>query len=158
MVLLEAFPSGWELEVLASDLSTKVLDRAAAGLWPLEKAKEIPDRYLKAYMLKGYGAQEGLMKAAPEIRNVVRFARVNLVGDGWPSEPFDLVFCRNVLIYFDRPTQQRILSRLVLQLKDDGLLFLGHSESVLGFDGLAPVGPTVYRRTTPASSSAAARR
>jgi chemotaxis protein methyltransferase CheR len=147
MVLLSAFPTGWELEVLASDLSTKVLDRAAAGVWPLEKAKEIPEPYLKSFMLKGFGAQEGLMKAGPEIRELVRFARVNLVGEGWPSgAPFDLVFCRNVLIYFDRKGKIAVVERLLERLDPRGYLFLGHAESLGGFTARArPVLPTVYQ-------------
>jgi chemotaxis protein methyltransferase CheR len=147
MVLLSAFPAGWDLEVLASDLSTKVLDRAAAGVWPLEKAKEIPEPYLKAFMLKGYGAQEGLMKAGPEIRALVRFERVNLVGEDWPAlPPFDLVFCRNVLIYFDRRGKIAVVEKLLGRLAPDGYLFLGHAESLGGFTTRArPIVPTVYQ-------------
>jgi len=145
MVLLGAFP-GWELEVLATDLSTKALERAAAGVWPLEKAKEIPEAYLKAYMLKGYAAQEGLMKAGPELRAIVRFARVNLVGEGWPAGSFDLVFCRNVLIYFDRQSKIAVIDRLMERLDDGGYLFLGHAESLGGFTSRArPVLPTIYQ-------------
>jgi chemotaxis protein methyltransferase CheR len=145
MSLLAAFPSGWELEVVASDLSTKVLARASAGLWPIEKAAEIPEAHLKAFMLRGYGAQEGLMKAGPELRAILRFARVNLVGDGWPPGPFDLVFCRNVLIYFDRATKLRVVERLLERLDRRGYLFLGHAESLGGFaTGARPVIPTVY--------------
>ncbi len=145
MSLLSAFPSGWELEVLASDLSTKVLERASAGVWPLEKAKEIPERHLKAFMLRGYGAQEGLMKAGPEIRALVRFARVNLVGDGWPGGPFDLVFCRNVLIYFDRAAKVQVIERLLERLDPRGYLFLGHAESLGGFSTRArSIVPTIY--------------
>jgi chemotaxis protein methyltransferase CheR len=145
MSLLAFFPSGWELEVVASDLSTKVLDRARNGVWPLEKSKEIPEPYLKAFMLRGFGGQEGLMKAGPEIREVVRFARVNLVGDDWPAGPFDLVFCRNVLIYFDRATKVRVVERLLERVDPRGHLFLGHAESLGGFTTRArPVIPTVY--------------
>jgi chemotaxis protein methyltransferase CheR len=146
MVLLEAFP-GWGLEVLGSDLSTRVLERAAAGVWPVEKAQEIPAPYLKAFMLKGYGAHEGLMTAGPEVRSIVRYARVNLVGDDWPSgPPFDLVFCRNVLIYFDRPGKIGVVERLVDRLAPAGYLFLGHAESLGGLTGKArPVVPTVYQ-------------
>ncbi len=146
MVLLAAFP-GWKLEVLASDLSTRVLERAAAAVWPLEKSKEIPEPHLKAFMLKGYGAQEGLMKAGPEIRAIVRFARVNLVGEAWPSAPpFDLVFCRNVLIYFDRRSKIAVVERLIERLDAGGYLFLGHAESLGGFTARArPVLPTVYQ-------------
>jgi chemotaxis protein methyltransferase CheR len=146
MVLLAAFPSGWELEVLASDLSTKVLQRATAGIWPIAKAKEIPQDHLKAFMLKGHGAQEGLMKAGPEIRAVVRFARVNLVGEPWPASPFDLVFCRNVLIYFDRAGKLRVVERLLGHLAPGGYLFLGHAESLGGLTTRArPVVPTIYQ-------------
>jgi chemotaxis protein methyltransferase CheR len=147
MVLLSAFPVGWELEVLASDLSTKVLERAAAGVWSLSKSSEIPDEYLKAFMLKGYGAQEGLMKAGPDVRAIVRFARVNLVADGWPAAaPYDLIFCRNVLIYFDRRGKISVVERLLGRLAPDGYLFLGHAESLGGFTTRArAVLPTVYQ-------------
>ena len=147
MVLLSAFPAGWDLEILASDLSTKVLDRAAAGLWPLEKSKEIPDAYLKAFMLRGFGAQEGLMQAGPEIRALVKFTRVNLVGDAWPGgPPFDLVFCRNVLIYFERQAKIAVVERLLERLDPSGFLFLGHAESLGGFTVKARAAlPTVYQ-------------
>ena len=147
MVLLSAFPAGWDLEILASDLSTKVLDRAAAGLWPLEKSKEIPDAYLKAFMLRGFGAQEGLMRAGPEIRALVKFTRVNLVGDAWPGgPPFDLVFCRNVLIYFERQAKISVVERLLERLDPSGFLFLGHAESLGGFTVKARAAlPTVYQ-------------
>lgn len=149
MCLLASFPEGWELEVLASDLSTKVLERAAAAVWPIDKASEIPEPYRKAFMLKGYGAQDGLMKAGPELRGLVRFARVNLVGEGWPAgAPFDLVFCRNVLIYFDRQTKITVVERLLERLAPGGHLFLGHAESLGGFTPKAKaVVPTVYVRT-----------
>jgi chemotaxis protein methyltransferase CheR len=104
-------------------------------------------------MLKGYGAHEGLMKAGPEIRNIVRFARVNLVGDGWPAvPPFDLVFCRNVLIYFDRAGKIHVVERLLERLAPEGYLFLGHAESLGGFTTRArPVVPTVYQPSAGAS-------
>jgi chemotaxis protein methyltransferase CheR len=145
MTLLTAFPSGWDLEIVASDLSTKVLERAQNGVWPIEKAKEIPDAHRKAFMLRGYGAQEGLMKAGPEIRAIVGFQRVNLVGESWPAGPFDLVFCRNVLIYFDRATKVRVVERLLGRLDPRGYLFLGHAESLGGITAAGrPVVPTVY--------------
>jgi chemotaxis protein methyltransferase CheR len=155
MVVLTAFPAGWDLEILASDLSTKVLDRAAAGLWPLEKSKEIPDAYLKNFMLRGFGAQDGLMKAGPEIRGLVKFTRVNLVGETWPGgAPFDLIFCRNVLIYFERQAKITVVERLLDRLDPRGYLFLGHAESLGGFTIKArAVLPTVYQ---PASASSRA--
>jgi len=147
MSLLSAL-RGWDLEILATDLSTRVLERARQAVWPIEKAKEIPERYLKAYMLRGVGSQEGLMKAGPEIRGAVRFGRLNLNGDGWPAAgAFDLVFCRNVLIYFDRSTKVKVVNRLLERLGPGGLLFLGHAESLGGFtDRARAVLPTVYVR------------
>jgi len=146
MSLLTAFPNGWSLEVIATDLSTKILDRARAATWPIAKAAEIPEPYLKAFMLKGYGSYEGTMRAGPEIRSIVKFQQLNLNGDDWPpAQSFDLVFCRNVLIYFDRVTKERVVSRLLDRLLPTGHLFLGHAESLSGFtDRVRSVIPTVY--------------
>ena len=150
MTLLARFPpsSGWSLEILASDLSTRALDQAKAGLWRIDKAKEIPERCLKAFMLRGRGPQEGVMKAGPEIRSLLRFQRVNLNQDRYPVPgPFDLVFCRNVLIYFDVASKARVVNRLLDQLAPGGYLFLGHAESLTGLtDRGRSVGPTVYVR------------
>jgi chemotaxis protein methyltransferase CheR len=98
-------------------------------------------------MLRGFGEQEGLMKAGPEIRALVRFSRVNLVGNDWPAgPPFDLVFCRNVLIYFERQAKIAVVERLVDRLDPRGYLFLGHAESLGGFTTKArAVLPTVYQ-------------
>jgi len=150
MVLATAFPpgSGWELEVLATDLSTRVLERARAGLYPVERARDIPEPARKAFMLRGTAGSEGLMKVGPELRPLVRFARLNLVADAWPGlGVFDLVFCRNVLIYFAPETKAAVVSHLVSHLAPDGALFLGHAESLSGMS--LPVqahSPTVYVR------------
>jgi chemotaxis protein methyltransferase CheR len=157
MTLLAHFPpgSGWEIDILATDLSTRALERAKAGLWRVEKAAEIPLGHLKAFMLRGTGAQEGVMKAGPGIRSVLRFARVNLNEARYPvGGPFDLVFCRNVLIYFDSASKARVVSRLLGQLAPEGHLFLGHAESLAGLtDRARSVGPTVYvHAATPSRS------
>jgi len=147
MLLLGAFPAGWELEVLATDLSTRVLERARRATWPLEKSAEIPPEWLKAFMLRGTGEQAGLMRAGPEIRALCRFARLNLATEEYPAGPFDLVFCRNVLIYFDRSTKERVIERLIDRLQPGGLLFLGHAETLAGYSTRAKaVLPTVYAR------------
>ena len=149
MSLLRAFPpgSGWATEILATDLSTRVLARAAAGVYPLEKADEIPERDRKAFMLRGHGGEEGRMKAGPELQSLVRFARMNLAAPAYPDVgAFDLVFCRNVLIYFDRETKEQVVRRLLGHVAPGGLLFLGHAESLAGMDVQADtVIPTVYR-------------
>jgi chemotaxis protein methyltransferase CheR len=150
MILLAHFPAsaGWSIDVLGTDLSTRALDNAQAALWPIEKSREIPPSYLKAYMLKGRGHHEGQMKAGPEIRSVVRFERLNLY-DGCPTGgPFDFIFCRNVLIYFNAESRSRVIHRLMEHLPRTGYLFLGHAESLNGVtDRLRSVGPTVYGST-----------
>jgi chemotaxis protein methyltransferase CheR len=159
MALLAGLP-GFEVEILATDLSTKVLARAEAALWSIEKAKEIPQAYLKAYMLKGYGSQDGLMKAGPEIRAPIRFSRLNLSHETYPGiGQFDLVFCRNVLIYFDRDTKEKVIGRLLDRLQPHGYLFLGHAESLGGSTGRArAIIPTVYALSAPAGGSRDERR
>ena len=148
MSLLTHFPkeSGWTIEIFGSDISTRVLDKARAAVWLIERAREIPEVNLKRYMLKGTGGQEGTMKAGPELRSLVRFERINLMDEKYPvSGKFDFVFCRNVLIYFNAETKAKVVSNLLKHLEPNGLLFLGHAESMLGMaDRLRRVGPTVY--------------
>ena len=145
MTLLAHLP-GWEIEVVASDLSTRALDEARAAVWSIEQSAEIPERYLKAFMMRGVGARRGEMMAAPELREVVRFAHVNLHAARYAVEGvFDLIFCRNVLIYFSNPGRAEVVGRLVRHLGPEGLLFLGHAETLNGItDELRSVGPTVY--------------
>ena len=150
MSLLARFPpeSGWQVDVVATDLSTKVLRAAQAALWPIEKADDIPVRHRKAFMLRGTGTQAGKMKAGPEIRGVVSFDRLNLNDDIYPIHgPFDFIFCRNVLIYFDLPSKTRVVTRLLDHLAPGGYLFLGFAETATGInDQLVSVGPNVYAR------------
>jgi chemotaxis protein methyltransferase CheR len=146
MVLLDALP-GWEIRVLATDLSTRVLERAQAATWPIEKSGDIPAPYLKRYMLRGTGGQHGKMKAGPELRKVVSFRRMNLNDALWAmdvEERFDLVFCRNVLMYFEPSRRERVLRRIVSRLPPRGHLFLGDAESLTGFEGLRMVAPAVH--------------
>jgi chemotaxis protein methyltransferase CheR len=126
-----------------------VLDRARAGIWPIEKAEMIPSEYRRAFMLRGVRGHEGMMKAGPELRGAVRFAQLNLRNDGYAApRNCDLVFCRNVLIYFDQLLRARITGRLVEHLQPGGYLFLGHAETLhtCGTTNLATVIPTVYMR------------
>ena len=148
MVLLEHFPpsAGWEIELLATDLSTRALELARTAVWPIAKVKEIPPRYLKRFMLKGTRTQEGKMKAGPEIRSVVRFERLNLNDELYPvTGLFDVIFCRNVLIYFDTQSRARVIHRLLNYLVPAGYFFVGHAESLHGVTGrVRNVMPTVY--------------
>lgn len=148
MVLLDCFPpcSGWEIEITATDLSTRVLEIASAGIWPSEKAAEIPRAYLQAFMLKGFADQAGRIKAGPEIRSLVQFFHLNLNAPAYPlAGKFDLIFCRNVLIYFDPSSRDRAVRRLTSFLSPDGYFFVGHAESLHCMNGsLRTVIPTVY--------------
>jgi chemotaxis protein methyltransferase CheR len=159
MALLAHCPPslGWEVEVVATDLSTRVLERAKAAVWPMDDAREIPAPYLKRFMLRGVRAQLGSMKAGPEIRSAVRFERLNLNHDSYPLPgSFDLVFCRNVLIYFDAAGKERVLARLGDRLAPDGYLFLGHAESLNHAAGWVGVRPNVYARSAPPQAPAGA--
>jgi chemotaxis protein methyltransferase CheR len=149
MSLLHHFPaaSGWQIEILATDISTRVLSMARAGIWRVEKASQIPAPLLRAFMLRGTGTQEGKMKAGPEIQQAVRYERFNLLGEPAPSSsaPFDVIFCRNVLIYFQPETKARVVRRLLSHLVPEGFLFVGHSESLNHLsDSVRSVVPTVY--------------
>jgi chemotaxis protein methyltransferase CheR len=136
---------GWSIEVLASDLSMKALGMASSGIWPIERAAQIPPRYRKTFMLRGAGAQEGKMAARPELSSLIRFAQINLNHDSYPvAGRFDLIFCRNVLIYFDAPSKRRIINHLLDRLEPAGYFFLGHSESLNNFERVRAAGPTVY--------------
>jgi chemotaxis protein methyltransferase CheR len=149
MTLLAGLPD-WNIEIVASDLSTKVLARASEALWPVERADHIPERYRRAYMMRGVRSQEGKMTAKQELRDVIRFERINLNGDRWPvAGRFDLIFCRNVLIYFDSAAKMRVVQRLLDLLDPSGFFFLGHSETLNMLDRVRSVGPTVYQLRAP---------
>ena len=147
MTLLSHFPreSGWSIEILASDLSTRVLHRAREAAWASERTGEIPERFMKRYMVKGGSDLAGTVRAGQEIRSVVTFDRINLSKEAYPAGPFDLIFCRNVLIYFDAASKNHVIGQLTQRLAPGGCLFLGHAESILGVSAnLRRVGPTIY--------------
>ena len=150
MTLLDEFPrhAGWEVEVLGTDLSTKVLAKASSGIWPAEKISGVPPHYQRQFLLKGFGPEKGKIKAGDELRRVVRFHRVNLTQDSREvvGGPFDLIFCRNVLIYFEWETKVEVVNRLGRLLAPGGHLFLGHAESLHGVtDMLESVAPRVFK-------------
>lgn len=148
MSLLTHFPvdSGWHLDILASDLCRDVLATAEAGLWPVRRAAEIPQPLLKQFMLKGIGSQEGLMKASRDLAAPIRFDRINLNDDRYPvARGLDAIFCRNVLIYFNRESRLKVINRLLDLLAPGGYLFLGHAESLSGMtDRVRTLAPAIY--------------
>ncbi|SEU14006.1 CheR family methyltransferase [Stigmatella erecta] len=152
MVLRHHLPvaEGWEIDILATDLSTRILEQARQARFPVKKAREIPNHYLRAFMLRGVGSQEEWMKADAELRGLVRFHRVNLNDGHGVVGRFDLIFCRNVLIYFDQTSRAHAVERLLSHLSPSGLLFLGHSESLVGLGArMRAVMPTVYTQRAP---------
>jgi chemotaxis protein methyltransferase CheR len=150
MVLNETLRTepGWDVKILASDLDTDILAQAEAGIFPIERTQVIPPPLLRRYFLRGVGNRAGFVKVHREIHALITFRRINFNDPAWPIQnQFDGIFCRNVLIYFNRDTQRRILERLLLFLKPTGVLFLGHSESIFGLvDGLQHLGNTIYTR------------
>jgi chemotaxis protein methyltransferase CheR len=150
MALLDGLPTdeGWTIEIVASDLSTRALERAQRAVWPIERAAEIPPNALRRHMLRGVDEHQGTMKASQALRALIRFERVNLVADTLPIDgPFDAIFCRNVLMYFGSEARARTVGRLVERLSREGVLFVGHAESVAGLSShLRCVAPTVYVR------------
>jgi len=148
MLFLKHLPveSGWFPQILASDISTRVLEKAREATFPIEKAQEIPKDYLRKYMLKGTKESSGAMRVVPDLQKIVRFARINLFSDTYPIQgTFDLIFCRNVLIYFDDRSKEKVVAGLVRHLSASGLLFVGHSEHLHGISReLRLIAPTVY--------------
>jgi chemotaxis protein methyltransferase CheR len=148
MSLRHHFPPerGFRLELLASDLSTRALEQARDATWPITRAEEIPLAYRKAFMLRGTGSQQGRMRAGPELRRLVRFERINLSDARYPAlGRFDLILCRNVLIYFDDATRAAVLDRLISRLAPGGYLLLGAAEGVRGLDRrVRSAAPSVY--------------
>jgi chemotaxis protein methyltransferase CheR len=133
---------------VATDLSTRALGIARTGIWPAAKAEEIPSPYLKEFMLKGFADQAGKIKAGTAIRSIIQFFRLNLNEPTYSlAGKFDLIFCRNVLIYFDLRSREQVVRRLINFLSPDGYFFLGHAESLHSMsDCLRTVVPTIYTR------------
>lgn len=134
-------------EIVASDISTRVLERARSGLYAMERASHIPQRYLQEYCLKGTGSQEGRFLVDKRLRARVKFHQINLNETLPRLGEFDVVFLRNVMIYFNTDTKARVVERIAGTLKPGGYLLIGHSESLNGVtDVLKPVRPSVYRK------------
>lgn len=147
MTLCETFDSLTPpAHVIATDIDTNVLATASNGVYSIDRLDKMPPEQARRFFLKGKGKQEGLVRVRPELRQMVTFKQLNLLSEEWPvSGPFDAIFCRNVMIYFDKPTQSRILARFAPLMKPDGLLFAGHSENFLYVsDAFKLRGKTVY--------------
>lgn len=141
-------PERWHFHILASDLSTRVLAKASSGVYDAERVRDLPAATVKRHFLNGRGAAAGQVKVKPHLSGMVTFRRINLMDERYPIKtPLDVIFCRNVMIYFDRPTQERLVGRFHRYLKPGGYLFIGHSESLQWLNqSFKSIAPTIYRK------------
>ena len=139
---------GLDFRIMATDISTIVLEVAKQGIYHESKVKEIPSGLVKKYFLKSKDNNDQLVRVVPELRSKVTFQRLNFMDASYPvSTMFDIIFCRNVLIYFDKQTQEKVINNLCLKLKKNGYLFLGHSESIIGINvPVKQIQPTIFQR------------
>lgn len=147
MTVAETLGATPPLDLLASDIDTRVLAKAQAGIYDIDAKGLSPER-LKAHFLRGTGAQDGLIRIKPALARLIEFRTHNLMSESWSlGEPFDIVFCRNVMIYFDHDTQRRVLRKIHAALQPGGLLYVGHSENFTDVRELFRLrGKTVYER------------
>jgi chemotaxis protein methyltransferase CheR len=140
--------SGFRFNIVATDISTQVLDKAANGIFKSESLAPVPEKLRRKYFMRSRDPESDLLRAVPELRATIEFRRLNFMdADFGFSELPEIIFCRNVIIYFDRPTQVRLLQKLTRQLAPGGYFFAGHSESFQGMDlPLVPVAPAVYQK------------
>lgn len=136
------------VQILASDLDTNVLSQGEQGVYAIERLDKMPKDRVHRFFLRGTGRQEGFVRVRPELQKLIQWRKINLLDDNWPIQPgLTALFCRNVMIYFDKPTQYRILRKMVPLIAKDGLFFAGHSESFMhATDLLHSLGRTVYER------------
>lgn len=148
MTACEALGSNPPFKLIASDIDSKVLATAGNGVYRTDSMKGMSQERLQRFFLKGKASNVGMVRVKPELRRLIDFMSVNLIRDDWPfKEPFDVVFCRNVMIYFDAATQRSVLEKIHRVLKPGGLLFVGHAENFSESKDLFVLrGKTVYER------------
>jgi chemotaxis protein methyltransferase CheR len=150
MSVAESLPAGerWDLKILATDIDSDVLASATAGLFALERLAGISDSRRRRWFVRGTGANSGWAKVRDELKSIVTFKPLNLMSH-WPMRgSFDVIFCRNVMIYFDQPTRERLVRRLAGLLPEAGCLCVGHSEAIpVGTAPVRLVSRTIYRKT-----------
>ena len=149
VTLMDALPESHHgrIRLLASDISTRALKTASAGVYPMKVAATVPQHTLKTYFERGLGADEGKARVRANVRRTIEYRRLNLIEIDSLNESFDVVFCRNVMIYFDKAVQQRVVSMIERHLAPGGHLFIAHSESLNGLSHeLKWMAPAVYQR------------
>ena len=140
---------GFRFSILATDICTDVLESARLGVYEEEKIVPIPYEMKKRYLLRSKDKSRGVVRICPELRSAVTFRRLNLMDESFDvGNPLQIIFCRNVMIYFDRQTQERLLNKFCRYLLPGGYLFLGHSETLSGLDvPLVQVSSTIYQKS-----------
>lgn len=147
--LAEHYPpaEGWDWQITASDISTKVLEKARLGIYAEDRVRTVPREWLRKYFQRGSGNWQGFYRVKPCITDRVMFRQINLIETCSHPQPFQVIFCRNVMIYFDRTTQQQLVTQLCRFLVPKGHLLIGHSESLHGFNvPLRCLRPSVYQK------------
>ena len=139
--------SGWDVKILATDLDTNVIATGSSGVYTEERINGLSNGLKQRWFLKGKGGSAGKVRVSPELQQIITFRQLNLMGE-WPfKNKFDIIFCRNVVIYFDKPTQSRLFDRYANNLDPEGHLFVGHSETLYKVsDRFKLLGKTIYRR------------
>ncbi|WP_045215225.1 CheR family methyltransferase [Desulfonatronovibrio magnus] len=138
---------GFSFTIVATDINNEVLEKAERAIYSQDKAENIPPLLRRKYLLRSKDRKRGLVRVVPSLRNRVRFRRLNFMEEFGFREPMDIIFCRNVMIYFDRAVQEKLLRNFVSHLAPKGYIFIGHSESLSGMElGLEQAAPTVYRK------------
>ena len=137
------------VKILATDIDTNVLVKARQGVYPIERLEKMSQERIRRFFLRGKGASNGQVRVRDELRALIDYRPLNLLDASWSIRgPFHAIFCRNVMIYFDKPTQQNLMQKFHRQLRPGGYLFLGHSETLNGIEvDFTTVGSTVYKKT-----------
>ncbi len=138
---------GFHFSILATDISTQALEQAVAAIYDEDRVAPVPKQMKSKYLLRSKDRTKRLVRVAPELRRLVRFRRLNFMEEFTLQDPLDIIFCRNVIIYFDRVTQEKLFHKFCRCLQPGGYLFIGHSESLTGMDlPIHQVAPTIYQR------------
>ncbi len=156
MAAIEAFGNqAPPVTILATDIDTQVLETAERGIYPLDRIEKLSPERQRRFFRRGSGANAGFCRVNDELRALIRFKPLNLLDPVWPMKgPFQAIFCRNVMIYFDKPTQLAIIQQMAPRLARDGLFYAGHSESFSQAQHLIkPLGRTIYSAVTSAQAA-----
>jgi chemotaxis protein methyltransferase CheR len=139
--------SGWDCRIMATDIDSNVLAKASSGIYPMDRIKGIAESRLKQWFFKGSGGNAGMVRVKPVVQQLIQFGQLNLMENWHLEDPQDVIFCRNVIIYFDKETKARLVKRYIENIKPGGYLIIGHSESLYKVsDDITLIGNTIYRK------------